>query len=122
MGLKKDMSLKILQEKKDWLWRLFHRFSFLNQSPKEFLKNQNRYSELLKKYTNKAQLTKTEIDELNRAERQIRQDIKTFRGRLSKLGLPGYTLHEFLLRFLSGWFKGQAVKNCSIREPCHYIH
>lgn len=90
---------------------LFHRFSFLNQSPEEFSKKQARYLELLQKQINQKQLTKGEKGELKDFEKQARADTNTFRQILSKLGLPGYVHREFLLRSYLDGLKDSLLNN-----------
>ena len=90
---------------------LFHRFSFLNQSPENFSKNQNQYLELLQKQINQEQLTKTEKKELHDFEKQNRKDTKIFRQILSKLELPGFVHHEFLLRSYLDGLKNSLLNN-----------
>ena len=82
---------------------LFHRFSFFNQSSKDYLENRTRHLELLKNRNEKSGLTMAEKTELHGFERQERKDIHTLRQVLSALGLPEQVHHDFLLRaYLDG--------------------
>ena len=82
---------------------LFHRFSFFNQSSKDFLENRTRHLKLLTKRNEKSGLTKAEKTELHGFEKQERKDTYILRQILSALGLPEQVHNDFLLRaYLDG--------------------